>query len=310
MVTVFQAPPPAAAPEIFDRALVRRRRARAAADFSAHAFLHEHAIGDILERLSAVNRSFEAVLDLGCHGGGFARALGQAGTVSCDMALSMAVGAPPPVVLADEEVLPFRDEVFDLVVSVLSLHSVNDLPGCLIQINRALRPDGLFVGAVLAGETLTELRQVLAEAEETLTGEVVPRIAPFADVRDLGGLLQRARFALPVTDAERLTVRYRDPLALMRDLRGMGFGNALTAWRGAGVRRGLRRDVLMRAFELYAQRFSDPDGRIRATFEIVTLTGWAPHESQQKPLRPGSARMRLAEALGTREQSAGESVGE
>ncbi|MGF1457214.1 MAG: methyltransferase domain-containing protein [Alphaproteobacteria bacterium] len=309
MVTVYRAPTPPALPQVFDRTLVRMRRDRAAARFDAHGFLHDRVAFDFSERLSAINRQFEAVLDLGCRTGRFAFTDPSAQTIRCDLSPAMAARAGGAVVVADEEELPFAEEHFDLVVSALSLHAVNDLPGALIQINRSLRPDGLFLGAVFAGETLTELRQVLGDADQAITGAALPRVAPFADVRDLGSLLQRARFALPVTDSERITVCYRDPFALFEDLRGMGETNALCDWRALTRGRPLRRDVLLRACTDYAERFSEPDGRIRATFEIVTMTGWAPHESQQKPLRPGSARARLADALGTRERSAGEKAG-
>ncbi|WP_289052511.1 methyltransferase domain-containing protein, partial [uncultured Methylobacterium sp.] len=189
------------------------------------------------------------------------------------------------------------DRSFDLAVSLLALQHANDLPGALVQIRRALRPDGLFVGCLLGGRTLTELRQVLTQAESEVEGGASPRVAPFAEVRDVGGLLQRAGFALPVADVETVTVRYGDPFGLMRDLRAMGLTNALRERRG-----GLRRETLMRAAALYAERFADPDGRLRATFEMIWLSGWVPHESQQKPLRPGSAQARLADALGTVER--------
>jgi SAM-dependent methyltransferase len=202
----------------------------------------------------------------------------------------------------DEEALPFGDGSLDLVVSGLALQFVNDLPGTLVQVRRALKPDGLFLAALIGGETLTELRQSFAAAESEVEGGLSPRVAPFADVRDLGGLLQRAGFALPVTDVDRVTVRYGTPLALMHDLRRMGATNVLVERR----RQVLRRATLMRMLEIYASRFADADGRIRATFEIVWLSGWAPHDSQQKPLKPGSAQRRLAEALNTTEVSAGE----
>ncbi|MEI8150830.1 MAG: methyltransferase domain-containing protein, partial [Hyphomicrobiales bacterium] len=193
----------------------------------------------------------------------------------------------------------------DLVVSALALQFVNDLPGTLIQIRRALRPDGLLLAAMIGGDSLTELREAFAQAEAEVDGGVSPRVAPFADLRDIGALLQRAGFALPVTDVDRVTVRYASPLALMHDLRSMGAANALTERRRAP----LRRATLRRLMEIYAERFSDPDGRVRATFEIVWLSGWAPHESQQKPLAPGSAKTRLADALRTREIPAGEKAG-
>ena len=188
------------------------------------------------------------------------------------------------------------------MVSALSLQFVNDLPGALVQIRRALEPDGLFLAALAGGDTLTELRQAFAQAEAEIEDGISPRVAPFADLRELGALLQRAGFALPVTDVDRLTVRYASPLALMHDLRRMGATNALAERQ----RKPLRRATLTRMMEIYGERFADADGRIRATFEIVWLSGWAPHESQQQPLRPGSAQRRLADALGTKEQPAGE----
>ena len=208
-------------------------------------------------------------------------------------------------VVVDPELLPFGPESFDLVVSALALQFVNDLPGTLIQIRRALAPDGLFLACLVGGRTLHELRAVLAQAEEEIAGGASPRVAPLGDLRDMGGLLQRAGFALPVTDVDAITVRYDHVFALMRDLRAMGATNALAQ----RVKTPSRRAMFLRAAEIYAQKFADPDGRIRATFEFVWLSGWAPHESQQKPLKPGSAKTRLADALGTREISTGEKPG-
>jgi SAM-dependent methyltransferase len=192
-------------------------------------------------------------------------------------------------------------EPLDLLTSVLTLHTANDLPGVLVQARRALKPDGLFLAALFGGDTLTELRQSLAAAEIQTTGGISPRVAPFADVRDLGGLLQRAGFALPVADVERTVARYTDLFALVRDLRAMGETNALTE----RSLHPMRRDMLAATLAHYAQNFADPDGKLRTTFDIVYLTGWAPHESQQQPLRPGSAKTKLAEALGAQEQGAG-----
>ena len=205
-------------------------------------------------------------------------------------------------VAADEEALPFADASLDLVVSALALQAVNDLPGMLVQIRRALKPDGLFMAALFGGDTLSELRQSFAQAEAEIEGGASPRVAPFADVRAMGALLQRAGFALPVTDTERITVRYASPLSLLRDLRRMGATNALAERR----RLPLRRTTLLRAMEIYGERFADPDGKVRATFEIVWVSGWAPDASQQQPLRPGSAKTRLADALGAVEVGAGE----
>ena len=278
-------------PVIFDRRLLRARLARAAAIGPA-TFLLDRVADDIAERLSAVLRRFDIAADLGTP------------TDAVRRAIADRVGAIAAVV-ADEEALPFREASLDLVVSALVLQFVNDLPGTLIQVRRALKPDGLFLAAMIGGESLAELRAAFAEAEAEVEGGVSPRVAPFADLRDLGALLQRAGFALPVTDIDRITVRYASPLALMHDLRRMGAGNALTERR----RTPLRRATLRRVLEVYAERFSDPDGRIRATFEIVWLSGWAPHESQQQPLAPGSAKTRLADALKTKEVSAGEKAG-
>ncbi len=294
---------------IFDRKTHTRRRARAADGFANHDFLVRRAAADIAERIAGINRDFALALDLGSHQGALAAALAEArmegkpGTlISADLAPAMLAHAPGLRVAADEEALPFRDASLDLVVSLLSLHWVNDLPGALIQIRRALTPDGLFMAALFGGDTLTELRQSLAEAEIECEGGLSPRVSPFADIRDMGSLMQRAGFALPVVDTDRVVVRYADPLRLMAELRGMGETNALTERR----RIPMRRSTLGRAVKIYREKFGLPDGRVPATFEIVTATGWAPHENQPKPLRPGSARTRLADALGAEEHTAGE----
>jgi SAM-dependent methyltransferase len=249
-----------------------------------------------------VLRHFDVAVDLATPGDHLRAALAASGKVGRVIAVDRIATAAPWTVAADEEALPFRDGSLDLVVSALALHFVNDLPGTLIQIRRALKPDGLFLAAMLGGETLSELRRAFAEAEVELEGGISPRVVPFPDLRDLGALLQRAGFALPVADIERVTVRYATVFALMQDLRRMGATNALIERR----RVPLRRATLMRMAEIYAQRFADPDGRLRATFEIVWLSGWAPDPSQQKPLQPGSAKMRLADALGAKEFPAGE----
>lgn len=294
-------------PLIFDRAVLRTRRRRAAR-LGAETFLLEHVADDLAERLAVVKRHFALAADIGSSGGAVSNRL--AGLRLVDTIVTVRDDADYPAslglaVIADDEALPFADGALDLAVSVLSLHHVNDLPGALIQTRRALKPDGLFIGALLGGETLTELRQAFTQAESEMEGGVSPHVAPFADLRDLGALLQRAGFALPVTDADRLTVRYANAFALMHDLRRMGAANALRERR----RKPLRRTTLLRMADIYAERFSDPDGRVRATFDIVWLSGWAPHESQQKPLKPGSAKMRLADALKTAEVSAGEKPG-
>ncbi|MDC7784542.1 methyltransferase domain-containing protein [Rhodoplanes sp. TEM] len=293
-----------AAPHVFDRPLLLRRRRRAGG-LGPATFLLDRVAEDMADRLAATLRHFERGIDLGTPGDAVRQALAthpRLGTLFGVDPLADAGRTRGVAVVADEEVLPFADGSLDLVVSGLALQSVNDLPGTFAQVRRALRPDGLFLAALLGGATLGELRQSFAAAETACEGGLSPRVAPFADIRDVGALLQRAGFALPVTDVDAVTVRYASPFALIQDLRRMGATNPLVERR----RVPLRRATLMRAAEIYAERFSDSDGRVRATFEIVWLAGWAPHESQQKPLRPGSATARLADALGTREISTGE----
>jgi len=299
-------------PRIFDRDLHRLRLDRAAGGYAG--FLKARAADDAADRLSAVLHDFPLALDLGSRDGAFARALagtpaeGRVGTViEADLSEKMlrntaAASRSAMRLVADEERLPFAPESLDLVVSLLSLHWTNDLVGVLVQIRRALKPDGLFIGALFGAATLTELRQSLIQAEAELTGGAGLRVSPFADGYDMAGLLQRAGFALPVSDIDRVTVRYDHPLKLMADLRAMGETNALVD----RARPPLSRAVLARAFEIYRERFGLPDGRVPATFEILTATGWAPHPSQPKPLKPGSAKMRLADALGTVEHKLGD----
>jgi SAM-dependent methyltransferase len=305
-------------PLIFDRDLLRGRRRRAAA-LGPSTFLLDRVAEDLSDRLAAVLRRFDCAVDLGTPTDAVRRVLAASGKVGSVIAADatsffslphsrerVGEGADASLaVAADEEALPFRDASLDLVVSTLALQFVNDLPGTLVQIRRALKPDGLLLAALAGADTLTELRQAFAAAEAEIENGVSPRVAPFADIRDLGALLQRAGFALPVADVERLIVRYASPIALMKDLRRMGATNPLTE----RSRRPLKRATLARMMEVYGERFSDRDGRIRATFEIVWLSGWAPHAGQQKPLAPGSARQRLADALGTREIPAGEKAG-
>ena len=290
-------------PLIFDRRLLRARRRRASLA-GPQTFLLDQVAGELAHRLRLVVRRFGLAADVGTPAAAVRAALMRDGAIADMVAVDPAVAAPAgdgdPArlrVRADEEALPFGDGTLDLVVSALSLHVVNDLPGALVQIRRALRPDGLFLGALAGGDTLSELRRSFAEAESELHGGLSPRVAPFADVREIGALLQRAGFALPVADVDRITVRYSSPFRLLHDLRAMGAANPLVERR----RVPLRRATLMRAMEVYAARFADPDGKLRATFDIVFLSGWAPHESQQRPLRPGSAKARLADALGTSE---------
>jgi SAM-dependent methyltransferase len=294
--------------DIFDRRLLRQRRDRAAARAREHEFLLARVGDDLIERLHAIRRTFPVALNLGAHHGLLGRRLRQVPgvelVIDMDPSPRLLAQCDGPRVQADEEALPFADASLDLVVSGLALQFVNDLPGTLIQIRRALKPNGLLLAAMLGGATLNELRTSLLEAEAEVEGGASPRVAPFADVRDLGSLLQRAQFALPVTDADTVAVTYPHPLALMHELRAMGATNVLRQ----RSRRPLRRATLARALEIYSERFGLESGRIPATFEIITLTAWAPHESQQRPLQPGTARVRLADALGTRELPAGEAA--
>jgi SAM-dependent methyltransferase len=292
------------APLIFDRKLLRIRQQRAL-KLEPVAFLTEQVAQDLAERLRAVVRAFPVSVDLGSPGDAVRRALAEEPGIGRLVGVKASAAELGCTVIADEELLPFADASIDLAVSVLVLHIVNDLPGALVQIRRALKPDGLFLAALLGGDTLTELRQSFALAEAELEGGVSPRVAPFGDVRELGALLQRAGFALPVADVDRVTVRYSSVFSLMHDLRGMGATNVLIERR----RQPLRRTTLLRMAELYAERFADPDGKLRATFDVVWLSGWVPHPSQQQPLRPGSARTRLADALGVVELPAGDKTG-
>jgi SAM-dependent methyltransferase len=289
----------------FEPRLVRQRKRRARATFRDAAFLHERAAQDLAERLEAIPRQFERALVLG-GGGLFEDAVRERPELAARIGFMLHADVAGGDVALDPEHLPFAAQSFDLIVSPLALHTVNDLPGALIQLRLTLKPDGLLLASIFGGETLTELRLSLLEAESEITGGAALRVSPFADLQDLAGLLQRAGYALPAADRDVVTVRYGEPMRLLADLRAMGETAAL-AGRSP---RNLSRRILARAFELYRQRYADDDGRVRATFELLTATGWAPHESQQKPLRPGSAKARLADALGANEQSAGEKAGE
>ena len=281
-----------APPPIFDTSLIRQRLARAIRTGAAD-FLLTRTAEDILERLDTLPRSFPAIADVGTPLP-VLRDLLASRWPQAEILRLAPLTEPRPHRIDDFEDLNLAPESFDLAVSALALQSVNDLPGALVQIRRALKPDGLFLGALIGGKTLHELRAVLTQAETEISGGVSPRVAPFADVRDMGGLLQRAGFALPVADSDSLTVRYANLFALMADLRAMGATNALTDRMKTPGTRGF----FLRAAALYQERFADPDGRIRATFEIVSLSGWAPHESQQKPAKRGSAQVSLAAILG------------
>jgi SAM-dependent methyltransferase len=270
------------APFLFDRALLRTRQRRALLGEPA-TFLLDRVAEDAAERLRVVLRDFKSAADVGTPGDQLRSALlDRVGQV-------MRVDLPE----LESEPLPFRPESLDLVVSALAFQFVNDLPGVLAQIRRALRPDGLLLAAMIGGDTLTELRQSFTAAEAECESRVSPRVAPFADLRDVGGLLQRAGFTLPVTDVDRIVVRYDSAFALMRDLRRMGATNVLVERR----RMPTRRATMLRMAQVYAENFADADGRIRATFDVIWLSGWSPHESQQKPLQPGSAKASLADAV-------------
>ncbi|MDE1148741.1 MAG: methyltransferase domain-containing protein [Azospirillaceae bacterium] len=291
---------------VFDRRRVRAHRDRAAAGWDGFDFLKREVVTRLVDRLGDIKRDFRVALDLGCHGGEVAQALAAipsiAHVVATDLSPRFAAEAAKrtpglPTVAADEEFLPFAEGSFDLVVSALSLHWVNDLPGALIQIRRALKPDGLFLGAILGGETLFELRRSLMEAEMALLGGLSPRVSPMAEVRDAGALLQRAGFALPVVDSDMLTVSYPHAFRLIQDLRGMGETNAVR-----DARRAMSPSALFtNAAERYQYLYPDGEQGVAASFQVLYMAGWAPDASQQQPLRRGSAQLRLADALGTQE---------
>ncbi len=281
---------------VFDRAQIKRQRLRALTSFEKHGFLFDWATKQMADRLTVVRRQFPLCVQIGVRG---KTLTAEPFGIEKQIVMDSASGGD---ILAEEDFFPFAPQSLDLVVSALDLHTVNDLPGALLQIRQSLKPDGLFIAAIMGGETLYELRQCLAEAELEITGGVSPRVAPFADKPQMGGLLQRAGFSLPVVDSDIVTVTYDSIFPLMHDLRGMGEGNAVAARH----KNFTPRKIFLRAGEIYAQKFADPDGRIRASFEIIFLIGWAPHESQQKALRPGTAKTRLADFLGTEEIGTGE----
>jgi SAM-dependent methyltransferase len=269
---------PPTAPLLFDRALLKQRQERARR-LGPVTFLLDRVAEDFSDRLQPVMRDFADVADVLTPGG-----LRLPDRFKSVMQVELE---------SDSEALPLQPVSLDLAVSALALQFVNDLPGVLAQIRRALKPDGLLLAAMIGGDTLTELRQSFAAAEAECEGGVSPRVAPFADLRDIGSLLQRAGLALPVTDVDRVVVRYDNAFALMADLRRMGATNILHERRHTPTRRA----TMLRMAQIYAERFADPDGRLRATFDIVWLSAWAPHESQPKPLKPGSAKVSLEEAV-------------
>lgn len=291
----------------FDRRRLRRRRDRAAAGFATYDFLHREAAQRLADRLADIARAFPLALNLGCHGGQAADPLRQTGKIGrllqADLSPAMAAmaqGNGATSFVADEEFLPLAPASLDLVVSSLNLHLVNDLPGALLQIRQALKPDGLFLAALIGGDSLGELAESLIAAESSLRGGAAMRLGPFLDLQTAAGLLQRAGFALPVADAEKVALSYGDPLRLLKDLRGMGESALLRERRPFG------RDLMAATLADYMRRHRDDAGQYRAHFQLIFLAGWAPHSSQQQPLRPGSARSRLADALDATEIPAGE----
>lgn len=276
----------AGAPPLFDRALAARRAARAGR--AETNILTRMIATELTSRLALVNRRFERLCLIAA----------DPATIAADLTAAGQVGEIETRLPSAEDDLRLATAGHDAVLSVLDLQGTNDVTGALIQMRRALKPDGLLLACLFAGDTLTELRQSWLAAEATVTGGVSPRVAPMADVRDLGGLLQRAGLALPVADLDRMKVRHADPLTLMREIKVLGLSNSLTA----RTRRPVSRRLLGEAVDHYQRNFSDPDGRVRTSVEIAWLTGWAPHDSQQRPLKPGSARARLADALKVEER--------
>lgn len=290
-------------PQLFDRARVARNRDRASFRYRHYAFLKARESTQLLERLGDSPRNFEHALDLWAHDGQASEALLGNGNVAQVTAIEPSPRMIEalkrkqiPAILAEDEALPFAPASFDLVTSVLSLHWANDLPGMLKKIKTVLRPDGLFLACLFGGGTLRELRTALIEAETELIGGVSPRLSPLPSLQDMAGLLQRAGFALPVADIDHVTVRYEHPMRLLQDLKGMGEQAAFSRHSGQ-TRRPLSRRILARMAEIYCERFSDPDGRVRASFEVVWLSGWAPAPGQPKPLKPGSGQHSLAAAV-------------
>ncbi len=292
--------------DIFDREVLCMQRERYAGEAEKYDFLLRRVAEDIVDRLQAVTRNFPLALEVGAHHGVVGQQLlGHKiirDLVSIDDCAPLLKQCSGTKVLGNLEVLPFKNETFDLVFSAMSLQFINDLPGLLLQVRKALKPDGLFVGVMPGGRTLFELREAFSIAEEEIEGGVSPRVAPFVDVRDGGALLQRAGFSLPVSDVDLVEISYETPFHLIKELQKMGGSNILHT----RSRKPLRRATMMRMAEIYQKKFAGADGRVPATFEFLSLTGWCPHESQQKPLSPGSAKTRLADVLGTEEFSAGE----
>lgn len=295
---------------LFSRSRLIQHKDRAASKFEQVSFLKDRVIEDICDRLSFINRQFDRALDIGSHGGMLAAAIELKPDLKdkidflaqSDLSAKMLARGHNFGFVGDEEHLPLATQSLNLITTTLCMHWINDVPGFMAQARLALKPDGLFLGSFFGGRTLHELRSAFAQAETQMGQEPSPRVSPFADAQDGAQLLQRAGFALPVADSDVVTVRYENVFGLFRDLKAMGETAAFAGERG----KPLTRSLVAQVADIYANQFADNDGRIRATFEIVTLTGWAPHDSQQKPLRPGSAKMRLSDALGVNEVSAGE----
>ena len=278
---------------VFDRNIIRQKRNRSAPHLKDHGFLIDWAFNQIIERLEVIKKDFPLALQIGNRPSNVSiEKTNIEKIISIDHAHKLA-----PNIIADEEALPFQSNIFDLVLSALNLHSTNDLPGTLVQIKNCLKDDGLFIGAMLGGETLHELRHIMTQVEIEQTGGQSPRVAPFADLPQMGALMQRAGFNLPVIDSEKITVSYDNVFKLMQDLRLMGESNSINQRR----KKFTSRRFFERVNQLYAEKFSEKDGRITVTFEVIFLLGWKPHDSQQKPLRPGSAQNRLSDALKTSE---------
>lgn len=288
---------------VFDRDLVKHNRERCAKKFNEHDFLFSHVKQILEDRLYDINREFNAGLQIGSRGCVNTKTHKKIDTLfTCDLTKAPLSAEVENYIQASEEFLPIKPKSLDLIISNLNLHTVNDLPGALLQIKQSLKDDGLFIASMIGGETLHELRTIMTEAELKMHGGISPRISPFADKQQMGNLLQRAGFALPVVDSEIITVTYDNVFKLFRDLRGMGENNAIIERSKNFTSRSFFMDVA----KAYHEQFAEADGRIVATFEIIFLLGWAPHESQQKPLRPGSAEHRLADVLNTTEIKTGD----
>lgn len=283
--------------QIINRKLLLKRRAQKRVSspeaLSDNQFLLKNAELDLFDRLGMITRDFETAVHIGGYNGSFVKLLRAHKVAENCYNIEMSAHSSADIV-ADDEILPLKAESVNLVTSSLSLQYINDLPGLLAQIKRSLKPDGLFAANLIGGASLHELRESLLIAETELSGGASARVLPFIDVQQMGSLLQRAGFALPVVDMDSLTVRYDHMFDLIKDLRSMGATNCLLQTEGA---KKLTRSIIARAAEIYQEKFQQADGRITAQFDIINIIGWAPHESQQQPLKPGSAENKLADFL-------------